>query len=327
MSTIPIPSETPLPSLPIGWHLLTAAAVEDGELALLAVDVDLAHEWRRGPDLQVLGNPWEVAKRAQAKIWSFDGDTLTDGPSFPLERLHPVIDRFVDGRWLVVACRTDSTPNARVLAPDGTCQARIMLGDGIEHVGVDRNGDIWVGWFDEGIFGNDEWCMPGEAWPPSSRGMARFTAGGHYRPLSDLPERAGMIADCYALTIADEGVWACPYTDFPLLHMSAHGPVRWWSNTVAGAKALAVSKGRVLLAGGYGEKANQLVLMALDGEGDGEPARTLAKGTLPLVRHVPQPGEPAHLAEHHPWAYPDLLAGRGDTIHLVQDETWYRWRL
>jgi hypothetical protein len=269
----------------------------------------------------------EVAARAEAQLWCFDGERLLDGPSFLLETPFPNIDRFDDGRWLVAASRAGSEPNARLLAPDGQLLARFMLGDGIEHVGVDQHGQIWVGWFDEGIFGNDEWRVPNEEWPPSSRGIGLFSADGDYQKLSAFPESAGIIADCYALNIADDGAWACPYTDFPLLQLQPNSPVRWWSNEIAGPKALAVSKGNALLAGGYGPDANRLALITLDGEGNGRAARTVATWRLPLIPRLPQRDELPEVAGRHSWQRPTLLAGRGDTIHLVQDGTWHRWRV
>ncbi len=316
-----------LPRLPAGWQLVTAAVLADGKLALLATDVDLAHEWRRDPDGRVLGKPREVAARATARLWGFAGETLEEGPSFPLERPFLQIDRFDDGRWLAVVGRTENEPNARVLAPDGHLLACFMLGDGIEHAGVDRHDRIWVGWFDEGVFGNDEWRVPDEEWPPSHRGIGVFSADGDYQPLPAFPERAGIIADSYALNIADDGAWVCPYTDFPLLHLQPGRPVRWWSNEMAGPMALAVSGGHLLLAGGYGANADRLTLVTLEGDGNGEAARILAMWRLPLVPHRPQPGEPPPVAEHHPWEYPTLLDGRGDTIHMIQDGAWHRWRV
>jgi len=308
-SVVPKHIDIALPRLPAGWQLVKVVVLADGDLAILATNVDLEQEWRRDAKGQVLGKPREVAARAEARLWCFDGARLVDGPSFLLETPFPEIDRFKDGRWLIVASRTRSEPNARLLASDGRLLARFMLGDGIGHVGVDRRGRIWVGWFDEGVFGNDEWRVPNEEWPPSSLGIGLFSADGDHQRLPAFPESVGGVADCYALNIADEEAWACPYTDFPIMHLRPGHPVRWWSNEFTGPTALAVSGSHVLLAGGYGVNADRLALVALDGNGEGEAARTVATWRLP-----PAPSR-------------TLLTGRDDTIHLIRDGTWHRWRV
>jgi hypothetical protein len=40
-------TDVALPQLPAGWQLDTVAVLADSSLALLATNVDLAHEWRR----------------------------------------------------------------------------------------------------------------------------------------------------------------------------------------------------------------------------------------------------------------------------------------
>jgi hypothetical protein len=316
-----------LPQLPARWQLVTAAVLANGNIALLATNVDLAQEWRRDANGLVLGKPGEVAAYAEARVWCFDGEGLVDGPSFRLETRFLEIDRFDDGRWLVVANRTGGDPNARVLAPDGQLLARFMLGDGVRHVGVDQCDQIWVGWFDEGIFGNHEWRVPDEEWPPSSQGVGLFLADGKYQQLSAFPDEVEAIADCYALNILGEGVWACPYVDFPLLHLRAGRSVRWWSNELAGPKALAVFENHVLLAGGYSADADRLALVALDGEGNGNAAQVLAVWRLPLVPRIPPRGEHPDCAARHPWQQPTLLTGRRDVIHLIENGVWHRWRV
>jgi hypothetical protein len=307
-------TEVPLPQLPAGWQLVTAAVLADGSLALLATNADLAQGWRLDPD---------VAARAETRLWCFDGKGLVDGPCFPLEALFPKIDRFDDGRWLVVASRTEGGPNARILAGDGKLLARLLLGDGVAHIGVDRRNQIWVGWFDEGVFGNGDWRVPDEEWPPSSRGIGLFSIDGSYRQLPAFPD----VADCYALNIVDEGVWACAYEDFPLLHLRPDRPVRWWLNELEGPSALAVAEGHALLAGVYRGDRNRLALLALEGEGNGEPAQIVTEWRLPLAPRLPQPNEHPDVAARRPRQRPMLLTGRNDTIHLVQDGTWYRWRV
>lgn len=231
-----------------------------------------------------------------------------------------IFDQFADGRWLVVATRTDVKPNARVFAADGALFTRFMLGDGIEHVAIDRADNVWVGWFDEGIYGNENWIPSGEEKPPSIRGIGCFDPLGRVLPLPDFPPEPGNISDCYALTTGNADAWACTYTDFPILHLQADQPLRWWKNNHAGPSAIAVNGSHALLAGGYGAKANQLTLVVLGGSGQGEMAQTILRRTMPLTRL------PVSKTDWAPvWDTPILLQGCGDTIHLIDGDHWFRW--
>jgi hypothetical protein len=50
-------TDVALPQLPAGWQLDTVAVLADSSLALLATNVDLAHEWRRDEKGFLLGKP------------------------------------------------------------------------------------------------------------------------------------------------------------------------------------------------------------------------------------------------------------------------------
>ncbi|MFD9050666.1 hypothetical protein [Streptomyces zaomyceticus] len=91
----------------------------------------------------------------------------------------------------------------------------------------------------------------------------------------------GWITDCYALNVSGAVAWACPYTDFPLLEIRS-GRVTVRTNTVQGAKAVAVHGGRVAFFGGYGEDADRLAHGELTGttvEPAGVSVLTLPGGT------------------------------------------------
>jgi hypothetical protein len=306
-----------LPALPTGWHAMQYRALNDCKLAVIVADMDFASEWMRIYSADGAANPpsriLEMVDVGTARLMVLHDGAWHDSLRFPVEFAHPILDQFTDGRWLIVGSRTNNKPNARIFALDGTLLARFMLGDGIEHIAIDRADNIWVGWFDEGIFGNTGWQVLGEEWPPSSRGIGCFDANGEILPLPDLPE-AGMIADCYALMAGKNDAWACTYTDFPILHLRPDQPMRWWKNNHGAPRALAIDGSHALIAGGYGAKANQL-----DGSGQGENARQLARRSMPL-RRLP-------VSAHHVWDSPTLLAGHGDTIHLIDDGVWYRWRV
>ncbi len=331
-----IPTSTPAPTsvtrlleLPAGWQAIRYAILGDGTLAVITTDVDLAGEHQRitaafrkstSPDppsqlaaLSVIGT---------ARIWIATPSGWVDSLSCALETPFTLFDRFSDGRWLVVAARTRGEDNARVFSSDGALVDRLMLGDGIQQIGVDAADRIWVGWFDEGMFGNDHWRVPGQEWTPSSNGVACFDSSGALMPLPQWPADAGTIADCYALNVTANGTWACPYTEFPLVHFPAEAPTRWWRNTLLGPSAIAVEGSHALVSGGFREDANRLALVALDGDGQGEGARLLGTWSLPLRRLPPSSQEWMPV-----WDRPTLLAGRGDTLHLISDDTWCRWRV
>jgi hypothetical protein len=122
--------------------------------------------------------------------------------------------------------------------------------------------------------------------------------------------------------LSGEAAWTLPYSEFPIVCFVPGEPARWWRNELVGPDALAVDKTHALIAGGYTENANRLTLVALAGVGQGEEARQLASWALPLRRLAPPANEWAPV-----WNAPDLLDGRGDTLHLVDDGVWHCWRV
>jgi hypothetical protein len=64
--------------------------------------------------------------------------------------------------------------NAVIYGADGRVLAEETLGDGIEHVLADGTGHIWVGYFDEGVFGNYGWGRPGSPEPLGACGLTGF---------------------------------------------------------------------------------------------------------------------------------------------------------
>jgi hypothetical protein len=324
----PSSSVSEISSLPVGWQPVSRAILADGTLAVLGADVDLDSEHRRihaallasvAPDPP--SRIRELAASATARIWIAGPTGWTGGPTFPLETPFPIIDRFGDGRWLVVGARTSVGPNARVLSADGTVLGRFMLGDGIEHVVIDQSNCIWVAWFDEGVFGNEDWRIPGQEWPPANNGVACFAEDGALLELPIWPDEMGSVADCYALNTIGDGSWSCPYLDFPLVHCVPGKPIRWWRNGVTAPEAIAIDGSYVLLAGGYTGEANRLALVSLVGAGGGEHTQEIASWSLPMrPRTAANEWEPV-------WEHPTLLVGRGDAIHLVDNDVWRVWRV
>jgi hypothetical protein len=145
-----------------------------------------------------------------------------------------------------------------------------VFGDGIAHVLATSTGQVWAGYFDDGIYGNYGWGRADSEEPVGAYGIVRFSPdlepGWHYPKYPEVgPWDA--ISDCYAVT-------------------GRH-------NDIKGASALAVSGSRVALFGGYGPDYDRLAVTTLDAEHaradgeyrivlpDGEP---LAPGTQVIGR-------------------------------------------
>lgn len=304
MSVLPSPTTSAVPSLPEGWHVLSFKVLAGPRLAIVGVDADLHAAWQSDRAQKTVGEAWRLAQRSKAKIWWVQDDQLIEGIQFALLQQFPIIEQFPDGRWLVANARSDGQGNTRVFGADGAERQRFELGDGIEHIKIDDEGRIWVGWFDEGVFGNDSWRLPGLKWAPSAHGIAAFDDRGALLTHATLQS----IADCYTLNVIGAEAWACTYTDFPLWQMN-NGAERVWRTDLAGTRAIAVKQPHVLAAGGYQENANRVVLLKLHERA----AETLGEWRLPF-----EVGYPAQVS---------LIDGRGDELHVVHGQEWHRWRV
>lgn len=294
----------PLPATPEGWFDYGYTALADGRLALIRTRKDVHGEHVRW---------WEAVNggdrsRKYPKVWDddmrlsiFDGNTESDVALMP-SGAHPVVDRMPDGQWLVAGSRAkEGEQNGRVHAPDGRLERQMILGDAIENLLCSPDGTIWVGYFDEGVFGG-----PNEdgSWPVSSGGIVQFDASGS--PLWSFNGQVRedhSIADSCAMTLSGTDLWACFHTDFPIVRIDGGTPV-FWSNSVTGAKAIAVKDGIVMLGGGYGEDANGITLVELDGKS------SKAMGTLRF-----DPGKRGSA---------QMIQGRGRVMHVVADGNWSR---
>jgi hypothetical protein len=305
--TLPPGSAVALPRLPAPWTVSGYAALADGTLAVLGTDVNVsAPRGRRFDGTAPATNPFTLARRATGKLWTFDGVKLIDGPTFSLASPTLLFDRFPDGRWLVARRIADVDSGERILSPEGSVLGSVYFGDGIGHMKIDDAGHIWIGWIDEGIFGNRGWRIGDDDRPPSGAGLACFGENGGLVRKADFAEPA--IADCYALNIIGSTAWACTYTGFPIISLGIDH-ARFWSTTLAGTTAIAVAENRVLAAGGYGDEGNQLILLEL-----GE--------TEAIVRSAWRlPFDPGRRRSADQF----FIDGRGPTLHLVVDGMWYRW--
>jgi hypothetical protein len=132
------------------------------------------------------------------------------------------------------------TNNARVFNSKGVLQRNFTLGDGIQHVQTTEDGQIWVGYFDEGVFGSGL----------SQNGINCFDKSGSLI----YSHTDKYMADCYALNVvSNTKVWSCYYTEFPLVQIENYQVKNTWDSPVRGSHNFLVWKDFVLFNGGYKE--------------------------------------------------------------------------
>jgi hypothetical protein len=103
------------------------------------------------------------------------------------------------------------------------------------------------------------------------------------------------------MTLSGTDLWTCFYMDFPIARISGGKPM-FWSNSVSGAKAIAVKDDIVMLGGGYSDDANCVTVVKLDGKSSRELGSfRYRRGTRGAA---------------------GLLQGRGSVIHIVSDGVW-----
>ena len=306
------PSRTALPKTP-GWFDVAYSVCADGNLWRLQASIDVvATLIARSARLEERGraNPFGPLNEVfppldvHARITTAAGEAVTKAfaPVSPI----PCFARLADGRWILADRRCEiGSDNAQLLSPDGASIRNICLGDGIEHLQCDESGGIWVGYFDEGVFGNFGWGDQGGEPPLGASGLVRFNDRGEISwrfPASSSFE--SQIHDCYALNVGDGSAWVCAYSEFAIQHVDRSCAVRAWTNQVSGAKALAVDGDRLVLVGGYEWAASRVALLRLGAQA--------AEGFVELEIDPPfRRTDPA-----------SLLVGRNDVVHLVQDGTW-----
>ncbi|MFI7463159.1 hypothetical protein [Nonomuraea sp. NPDC049646] len=224
---------------------------------------------------------------------------------------HNHVQPLPDGAVLLVGARCRlrdgaAESNAAVYDADGKLLRRGVLGDGIADVQTTVSGDIWVSYFDEGVFGNFGWGENGSPAPIGSPGLIRF--GADLAPAWRYPYDGefGAISDCYALNVSGNDAWAYYYTEFPLVRVRG-GAVAGWSTPVRGAYALVVAGDRVAFVGGYADHRRRVVAGSIKGEGLSvdRPTRLV----MPDGRPVPRTA---------------AVLGRGGELHVVVGAAWLK---
>lgn len=154
------------------------------------------------------------------------------------------------GRWLLVEARVGKSngANADVLGDNGRILSSFHAGDGIEHVQTTPAGEIWIGYFDEGVYGGGELGQSGLVCL-SEKGEVLLKYWSEIAEPNALPG----IDDCYALNVsAEDEVWLDYYSNFPLVALQDKRLAHTWLDWPAKAvRSFAVDDNRLLMTPAY----------------------------------------------------------------------------
>lgn len=205
-------------------------------------------------------------------------------------------------RYLAAESRTpvggeNTYHNAYLYESNGELLGSFPMGDAISTVQSSRGGEIWVSYFDEGVFGDGI----------GRSGLNAFNIAGDLR--FDFTEIAktstlGYMADCYALNAAsNEETWVCYYTEFPVVCLKERKLDRHWPaiKEMVGSGAFAVLKDCMLFTGGYDFRGH---LFWHDLERD---------KTIKVIALQPN-GDPLEWSEKT-----SRVVGRGAKLYIEQD--------
>ncbi|UKK83542.1 hypothetical protein L7H23_13340 [Sphingopyxis sp. BSN-002] len=256
--------------------------MDDGRLGILRIDRDFSDQL-----------PWDQkwTGEIRALFTLFDGEAEEFVCELPAFRW-PCFDRLSNGDIVVVESR--GRDNAHIFDPGGRRKAQFDVGDGVEHIIVTPDDRIWVGYFDEGIFGTEQ--LPDGNWPPPSSGLASFDPSGEC--VWQAQTKDIRIDDCYALGANGEQIWLCPYSDFRIASIKSER-VQSWTNGISGARAIAAAGHHAILAGGYSPKQNRLALLTLENGN----AKQLRETDLALCQDA-------------------QMIGRNGVLHVIDDTRW-----
>jgi hypothetical protein len=138
--------------------------------------------------------------------------------------------------------------NARRISPNGEILDEGTMGDCINHMAATLQDDIWVSYGDEGVFGIFDWGPRGEP-PNGTGGLMRFRTDFTVDWTYSQPDRVD-ICDCYMMNLGNDGLFICPYPDFPVVKIGDDISTVWEGRGQS-TKHLLVAGSHVAFLRGY----------------------------------------------------------------------------
>lgn len=283
-----------LPKYQAGHFHLTYTALLNGFLARLSCDFDLVHWWRNG------GLKTGLPAKMNYFIAICDGDKCETIASFQLgDPIFPIIDKFSNGDWLVVntRCQNVGDKNAMRIAPDGTIISQFNLGDAIEHVQINKNDEIIIGFFDEGTNGNRGWDASGARADVAIAPIICCDGNGNPLWSVDKDMDKFYILDCYALNVGQSQAYAYYDPDYNIIALGPSGITEYWQSYIAGGKMLAFNDDYFVVACSYDDPN----LIEISTKND-------------VATHYL-----AHIDSAHPL---EVIGGRDDQLHYICGDQW-----
>jgi hypothetical protein len=228
-----------LSSFPLDWRVIAVSVDWQGEPLVLFqagkpprpqpdAGMEATIQWHNTPPKRHHLIHWQNGASSQVTF---------ENPTGLLTTAH--VQPFGDG-WLIAEARGGY---ARICDEAGSLSRSLDLGDASEHLQTTPDGHIWVGYFDEGVFGRGI----------GNNGLVCFDSSGapifkfaEFAKQHDLP----FIDDCYTLNVVESSVWVSYYTDFPLVWLKDFKLERVWDNLGAN-RAIAVGGERLVVFPAY----------------------------------------------------------------------------
>jgi hypothetical protein len=238
-----------------GWHVAAVTVGPQNDPVVLCSEKPLGFD-------EVLGAAGFAPRSGSAESTRLRVHHLRDGilTTIVLPEIEPAMGFQVQpvslNRWLVIR-DADVSHNAYIYSADGRLLRTWTADGGIADVQTTEDEQIWVSYFDEGIY---RFGSPGDAglvcFTPDGEPLARFNSDFH----PPLPP----IDDCYALNVASSrDTWLYYYSAFPLVKLANRAVDAVWDMPVHGAGGFAVSGSRVIFAGSY-QARDRIYLLSLD---------------------------------------------------------------
>jgi hypothetical protein len=221
-----------LNELPKDWTLVRLALDWSGRPLLLMAEGKPEHP-ELSNDMEAFTRWYRTPPKAHHMIyWTGNAQkALCFEQSQRLSTFH--VQPFGDG-WLLGDRRGGL---ATVHDAHGYIRGSFDLGDASEDLQTTPDGQIWVSYFDEGVFGSGIGSQGLVCFDKTGLPVFRY---GEFAEKNGLP----MICDCYAMNVAPEGdVWINYYTDFPMVHLRDHALVRVWPEFGVMGNGFAIREG------------------------------------------------------------------------------------